>query len=301
MSRFPRFTAAAIAAAALVTIACGDEPAEISVNVPAARPAVVTTSASATPDITPPVRSVSASYDDGEAAYRAGQYTDAMIIFSAYADLHSQNAFGHYMLGLSSWKAGEPARALEAFERALALDSNHVKSLLNSSRVLLDLKRPDEAIARIDRVLQQDSNNVDGLRLLARAYHNQGDHEAAVSAYKRTLSVSERDVWSLNNLGLLYIEAEADEAAIGPLARAVEIRGNAPVFHNNLGAALERTGRTTQARAQYEAALAVDSTYRKAATSLERIAGLSDAEPADSVDLGMKASEFTMTIRSWGE
>ena len=66
--------------------------------------------------------------------------------------------------------------------------------------------------------------------------------------------------------------------ALPPLARAVELRDNAPVFRNNLGIALERTGHPVAARDQYRAALEVDSTYRKAAVSLEPATTRDDEE-----------------------
>ena len=43
------------------------------------------------------------------------------------------------------------------------------------------------------------------------------------------------------------------------------------MFQNNLGTALERTGHFAAAGKAYEAVLAADSTYGKAAASLERV------------------------------
>ena len=51
-----------------------------------------------------------------------------------------------------------------------------------------------------------------------------------------------QDVWAMNNLGYIYIQQGRSDAALPPLARAVEIRSNVPVFQNNLGMALERSG-----------------------------------------------------------
>lgn len=295
--RLPASVVTALLVAALV--ACGDEGVTVTASAPDAR-----TIAVATPPVVSQPATVApaiVSYEDAESAYRGGNFRDAMTLFAAYSDRRPENAWGHYMLGLSSWKAGEPERAIEAFDRALALDSTHVKSLLNSSRALLDVRRPDEALTRVERALTIDSTSAEALRLLARVYENQGDHEAAISAYQRTLTADERDVWAMNNLGLIFIELDRPEEAIGPLARAVELRGNAPVFRNNLGIALERTGHPQAALEQYEAALAADSTYGKAAVSAQRVLPLVEQAPADTVDLGLAASTFVVTVRSWAE
>ena len=75
----------------------------------------------------------------------------------------------------------------------------------------------------------------------------------------------------MNNLGYLYIQQGRSDAALLPLARAVELRGNVPVFQNNFGTALERSGHFVTAREAYQAALQADSTYEKAAVGLARV------------------------------
>ena len=67
-------------------------------------------------------------------------------MFEAYSESKPDNAWGHYMLGLSAWKTGDHSRALEAFDAALRLDPTHRKSLLNSARVLLETSRPKDAL-----------------------------------------------------------------------------------------------------------------------------------------------------------
>ena len=50
------------------------------------------------------------------------------------------------MLGLSTWKAGDLDKSQKAFETALTIDPDHLKSLVNLSRVLIEKKQYDEAI-----------------------------------------------------------------------------------------------------------------------------------------------------------
>ena len=82
----------------------------------------------------------------------------------------------------------------------------------------------------------------EGLRLLGRAHYGLAQVDQAIDAYHRALAVDERDVWSMNNLGLIYIEQGRSPEALPALARAVELRDNSPVFQNNLGTALEKSG-----------------------------------------------------------
>lgn len=306
MSSHPRIPHAVLMAILVAAAACSSErsapeaPAGLSASdVPRTTVAATTVAEPMTPapGVSAPTYA-NVTYEDAEAAYAAGRYNDAVAMFNAYTDRKPSNVWGEYMLGLSSWKAGDPERAVEAFDRALAIDSTHEKSLLNSSRVLIELKRPEDALERIAKVLDTDSLDNEALRLQARAYYTQGDKEAAIKGYLSALRSNERDEWSLNNLGLIYLEMGDAERALPVLARAVELRGNAPVFRNNLGIALERTGHPAAARDQYQAALEADSTYSKAAVSLERVTPIAEVAPPDSIDLGLKASEFVMMIRT---
>src|SRR5688572_2104949 len=61
----------------------------------------------------------SASFADGEAAYHAKKYDEATAIFGAFTERRPDNAWGHYMLGLSAWKSGDFATSEKAFDKAL--------------------------------------------------------------------------------------------------------------------------------------------------------------------------------------
>lgn len=282
----------------MLAAGCGDDAPAVTTSAGATTP--VSTSV---PASTPPVAVtvVSSSYDDGEAAYRESRFTDAAEIFRAYSERRPTNVWGHYMLGMASWRAGDRATAVEAFDRGLAVDSQHVKSLLNSSRVHLELGQGDEALDRTTRALAIDSTSGEAFRLLGRALHTKGNVDGAIDAYRRALTLDERDVWAMNNLGLLYIEEGCEGQALGPLARAVELRSSSPVFLNNLAIALERSGYHEAAREMYERVLDADSTYGKAAVSLERVRALVKEGDEAAPDIRDLALQFEIQVRTWAE
>jgi superkiller protein 3 len=223
-------------------------------------------SASATPVTTN-------SFADGEAAYHARKYGEAVTIFEAYVERRPRNAWGHYMLALSAWKAGDLPKSEQAFEQALGIDPRHVKSYVNLSRVLIDQQRYDEAIARLTRAADVDPESVEVQRLLGRTYHAQARTDEAVSAYRRAIELNERDAWSLNYLGLVYLETERPDEALPLLIQAVEMRKDVAEFHNNLGLALEQTGHLGAAVTAYDSALRADPQFDLAKQNLARIGG----------------------------
>jgi tetratricopeptide (TPR) repeat protein len=299
MSRNPAVSWFALVA--LVATACGpkDDPDTTSVSAGAKTPVVSATSTDtgSSGPVQPEVRAV--TYEQAESAFASGEYSDAVQQFSLYTESRPENPWGHYMLGMSAWRGGEPERALSAFDRTLELDPTHRKSLFNSSRVLLELGRTEEALERIEKALAQEPMSNEGLRLLGRARYQLGQVDQAIEAYHRALGVDEHDVWSMNNIGLIYLDQNRSSEALAPLARAVELRGNAPVFQNNLGMALERSGYPVAASKAYEAAIAADSSYQKSSVALARVTSGEQKPESEPVDLDSLAQQFAGQIETW--
>ena len=239
------------------------------------------------------------SFKDAEGAYRARDYERALVLFEAYVERKPANAWGHYMLGLSSWKAGESERALGAFEQALVIDSTHIKSYYNLGRVLLELGRPEEALAEFEAGLDLAEEPSDGYRLVGRAYQQLDDTESALSAYRDALVHDGTDAWSMNNMALILIQASRSEDAIGPLARAAQLREDLAVVRNNLGMALELTGRFDEAAQAYRDALEIDQTYIKAEENLRRVDGVKQRPGLEPIDLDVAADRFVEGIEQW--
>ncbi len=255
----------------------------------------------ATPEVTTeePVVARTVSYAAAESAFGKARYPEAVELFTTYVGANPENAWGHYMLGMSAWRAGESEKAIESFDKALQLDPSHRKSLFNSGRVLLEAGRAKDALERIQKGLELEPMSNEGLRLLGRARYELAQVDEAIKAYQRALTLDENDVWSMNNLGLIYIQQGRSTEAIPSLARAVELRGNSPVFQNNLATALEKSGYPTAAAKAYEGALAADSAYSKAAVGLARVTGGAQQPESTTVDLAALSQEFQAQIETW--
>jgi len=269
--------------------------ATVATTVDSAKPAAATTG----PVGSSPLPPAPVSYEDAESAYKAGNYGDAAELFAAYIESKPDNPWGRYMLGLSAWKAGDLARAETAFDEALTLDPTHLKSMLNSTRVLLERGKGDEALERIDAAVDLAPQSGKALRLRGRVLAQLGRNDEAITVYQRAAALDEQDGWAMNNLGLLYIQLGRYTEALPPLARATQLKPRSPVFQNNLGQALERLGHHAQAKQAYEAALAADSGYVKSSTGLARVSELSDAPGVAPVDLKTLADQFRAAVEQW--
>lgn len=249
---------------------------------------------------TAPVRTTPVTYGEAESAYREKRYGEAVELFTGYVASKPENPWGHYMLGLSAWKAGQPDQAERAFTEALARDPRHVKSLLNLSRVFLETDRPDEALVRIDSAITIDPASPDALRLKGRALVALGRVDEAIEVYRDAIKADDHDVWSMNNLGLVHLDRWTPTLALPPLARAVELAPEVAVFHNNLGMALERAGYYGAAVASYRRAVEADSSHSKSAASLARLEQRPDATTIE-IDVATFAVAFVEEVARWRE
>lgn len=293
--------AACLVGAAFIS-ACGDntpEPVDAKEPEPPVAPAGVTPDG--TSAFTPPVIVGPVTFEDAEAAYRARRYDEAVMLFTTYTETRPENPWGFYMLGLSAWKWGDHELAEQALRTTIDLDSTHVKSRLNLGRVLMETNRHADALEQIHAAIDHDPALSEGYRLLGRAYEGLGRRDDAVWAYQEAIVRNGRDVWALNNLGTVLIREGRFEEALGPLARAVELEPGVATFQNNFGIVLERTGHVTRAAEAYRAALTADSTYAKAAVSLERVEQLTEAPAVVPLDLEEVIRRFLDLVDVWRE
>jgi Flp pilus assembly protein TadD len=239
------------------------------------------------------------TFEMADSAYRDRRYDDATTLFKTYSENRPSNPWGFYMLGLSAWKSGARAQAESAFVQALSLDSTHVKSHLNLSRVLLEEGQPDSALTHIEAAIALDSVSSEPLRLRGRAFEALDKTDDAIVAYQHAIVKDSGDVWAMNNIGALYVRLGRFEDAIGPLARAVELNDKVATFYNNLGMALEHTGRIADAITQYRAALAIEGTYSKAVSNLQRVQQVKQDPSVTAIDLTERSKQFQEEMTKW--
>ena len=246
---------------------------------------------------TPP--SPEKTYETGDAAYKAGSYRSAAEMYKARVGA-KPDANGYYMLGLSAWKSGDFTASKDAFDKSIELDPKFAKSYFNEARVLLDMKRAPEALELIEKGRGIDSTSVDGVRLKARAQSESGDIEGAMQTYRELLVHDDADTWGLNNLGVLLLDRGEFTDALGPLARVVQVKPTAPLFQNNYGMALERSGYKVAALRHYEEAVRNDSTFTKAVKNAERLRAIvTDTTATEEVSVSDLAEAFRLKVKAW--
>ncbi len=87
--------------------------------------------------------------------------------------------------GAALAEAGEKEAAREAFEKALRLDPQHPRAIVNLGNLALEAGRVEEAIERYQEALKLDPELADAHHNLAAAYKKKGDLDRMVRHLKR--------------------------------------------------------------------------------------------------------------------
>lgn len=90
-------------------------------------------------------------------------------------------------VGTAHALAGRPARAIEAFERLLGIESDNVEALANLAAVHAETGAHDEARQYARRLLQMSQNDVGALNVLAAIAKQQDDLQLAVYLWDKAL------------------------------------------------------------------------------------------------------------------
>jgi Flp pilus assembly protein TadD len=239
------------------------------------------------------------SFADGETAYHERRYGQAAELFRRHAERHPGVPWGHFMQGLSCWKDGDLAEAEASFRRALSVAPDHLKSLQNLSRVLIEQGRLDESSELLRVAVDLDPTSNATYRLLGRVFDGRGKVDEAFDAYRHAIVLDDEDEWAMNNLALMYIDRGRYDEAVRALARAVTLRDDVPSFHNNLGIALEHLGRFSSSVDAYRSALLVDPAYEKASMNLARVEVVRERPTIEPFDLDVVAQRFTDALLEW--
>ncbi len=159
----------------------------------------------------------------------------------------SPSAATLYRLGTLLAKAGRPAQARGAFERALAVQPDLAEASNDLGALLAEQGDLDGAIARFRSALAATPEYPDALNNLGYALLQTGQPEQARELYEKALQLQPDFPEALNNLGLIFGRAgELDRAE--PLFRsALAKRPDYGEAASNLALVLVSRGQTAEA------------------------------------------------------
>jgi arylsulfatase A-like enzyme/Flp pilus assembly protein TadD len=177
---------------------------------------------------------------------RAGHDDEAAGLLSAVSD----DPLAWHERALVLARVGRVDEAVEAEERAIALNPVLPEPYNHRGVLLASRGRPDAALPDFDKAIALDPNNARAWNNRANALRALGRREESAVAYRNAARLAPGDADPLNGLGVLAVEAGDLPSAASSFARVLEIDPAHAEAAVNLAYVEARLGRTADARSR---------------------------------------------------
>jgi len=156
-------------------------------------------------------------------------------------------------LGAVLARKGKTDEAIAEFKRVSDQRPNYAAPFTAMGRAYYEAGRYKEAVGAFERVTELQPDNVIAYQQVGVAYQSMGDNERALQFYQKALAIRPYPQ-AYSNIGAIYHERGEYAKAVEAYQQAIALRPNARETHRNLGDALARLGRQTEAVAAYRRA-----------------------------------------------
>ena len=161
---------------------------------------------------------------------------------------------GHMLLGEALVRQGDVEAGLNELRKATDLGEGHIYARARLAYILFGLNRLDESAVEYRKILDYAPDSPAALNNLAVIYLSRGNYLDSIGLLEQLLELQPDD-YAATNLGSAYFFLDRMDEAIAAYHTAVELAPEDAVTKQNLAEALEKDGRTDEARTWFERAL----------------------------------------------
>lgn len=158
----------------------------------------------------------------------------------------------------------QPAAALPALERSLAITQDHVNSidaLLLRARAYQDLEQPQRAIQILDQAIRVAPGTPQVHYLRGASYYKLGQATRAIAELDEATRLNPQHANAYYLRGTIYDGLGRPMRAIEDLDHAIRLAPEAVLAYNNRGLAYARLGRIERAIADWDLAVTLDPDF----------------------------------------
>ncbi len=185
----------------------------------------------------------------------AGHLQEAEHVIRAILQARPDHAHALHLLGLVVYQSGQPAKAIEIIQRAIAAAPHEAVFHSNVAEMSRQLGRLPDAIRHGERAVALSPSMVSGHSNLGIAYFDAGQDDKAQACHERALAIEPRTPSSLNNLGSIARRGHDLGAAEAWYRKALAQNPDYLEAASNLGAVLVEAHRPQEAATVLEQAL----------------------------------------------
>ena len=165
------------------------------------------------------------------------RYNNALAAVKNYQAHQKDTATVRNLEGGIYLAQGNRAAARAAFEKAVALQPDHLIAIMNLAQLDLEDKKPEAARQRLESVLRHDKHHIGAMTALADLAFRQGKPEETVRWLEQAVAEQPKEPQLGLRLARAYMQAKQNAKAT-TLARQLQVdNANNPLFSELLGQA----------------------------------------------------------------
>ncbi|MET8854693.1 tetratricopeptide repeat protein [Streptomyces sp. NPDC004579] len=194
----------------------------------------------------------------------AGEYARALTEYDRALELDPDEARVHYGHGLTHQSLGDYPAALAAFDRADELRPGTAWIIAERAETHRMAGRAEEAAADFDRAVALDPTNADAVATRAVCRHALGRFEEAAADFDRALSIDGDFLWPLVRRARLRRDTDDWEKAFADLDRAARLEPENAWVASERGDTYRLAGRFEEAVAELGRAVTLEPDHASA-------------------------------------
>ena len=250
------FGIVALGAVALMTSSSGDEP-EAPAAARAAPPPELPSAREREPIFVEiDSKEVLAMYNEGLAAYNAGDYDTAIDRLTQVVRHIPRNPAVVRYLGFAYYKNGDFEDAMDRLEQAYALRPHSFVLMADYVSVCKDGGDVERALAGLERFVADHPDELEARLEIARLARSSGNNELAMVQSEYLATANDLDPEFVYEYGVTLKEAGQIEEAKAALKNSIELNPESGVAHHALGVTELASGNAAAAVGSLEEAVA---------------------------------------------
>ena len=161
--------------------------------------------------------------------------------------------------GLAYQNSGHAQEAVNDYTQAISLNPSLTQAVINRATVYERVGQFGDALADYTRATELDGNSADAWMGMCYAHFRLGQTQASLSDCNRSLRLRPGHFVTLLDRGLIHLRMRNWNLAMADYDAALGLASDSSWAHYGRGLALNGLGRTTQGRAEIEAAKQLDA------------------------------------------
>ena len=129
----------------------------------------------------------------------------------------------YFHLGNAYYQTGDPKGAITAFGKAIELDPQYFKAMVNMALMYDEQEQYSQAIETLERAAEVDPKSPDVWSHMGNSYYAQGQHAQAMDLYRKALGLDPNAAHALYSIGVAFADAGIFREAVRYWSRVSEL------------------------------------------------------------------------------